>query len=33
MLYEEYVEYLKKKFQTIKNNNSIIKAETIRDTE
>lgn len=33
MLYDEYVRYLKKKFHTIKNNNSIIKAETIRDTE
>lgn len=31
MLYDEYVEYLRSKFQTIKNSNSVIKAETVED--
>jgi hypothetical protein len=33
MLYDEYVGYLRKKFQTIKNGNSIIKAETMIDRQ
>ena len=31
MLYDEYVEYLRRKFQVIKNNDTIIKAETVED--
>lgn len=31
MLYDEYVEYLRGKFQVIKNGNSVIKAETVED--
>lgn len=33
MLYDEYIAYLRKKFQMIKNSNSVIKADTAMDTE
>lgn len=32
MLYDEYVEYLRRKFLLIKNSDTIIKAETVEDT-